>query len=191
MKKQYEVTRYVSGHIQVEVLFLLEPCNPTSPDNTDMLSSRPVQSGIGGCTFSFHTFDSIRTKAITVYFLFQVKSPFPLDLIVRDPIIMVTSPCPRPLGKEDKEDNLKPITDPYSLIIWCQVEDSTLRPRIFCETHQHKICCFITIESKCFTIMINKLFCLFKTCSIPQVDYVLLHLSDTLDQDWIAFLILY
>lgn len=71
---------------EIRSYFYRYPTSKDKPDNA-------------GLTFSFHAFDSFRTKAVTVNFLLQVKGPFPLDLIVRDPIIMVTSPRAWPLGK--------------------------------------------------------------------------------------------
>lgn len=48
-------------------------------------------------TFSIHVFNQVGVEPVTLQLLIQVKRPLPLNLIVRDPVILVAPPRPRTL----------------------------------------------------------------------------------------------
>lgn len=48
-------------------------------------------------TFALHAFDPVGAEAVTMQLLLQIKCPLSIDLIVRNAIVLVTSPCARPL----------------------------------------------------------------------------------------------
>lgn len=57
-------------------------------------------------TSSLHANDPVRAEPLTVDFLLQVKHPPPINLLIGDAVIMVTSPGTSPLRRGKKGENV-------------------------------------------------------------------------------------
>lgn len=69
-------------------------------------------------TFSLHANNPVWTEPLTADFLLQVKHPPPINLLIRDAVIMVTTPGSGPLRR--RREGWKKITNMAKMGWWWQ-----------------------------------------------------------------------
>lgn len=66
------------------------------------ISAPRTRGDLADCspTFPFHVNDPVGAEPLTVDFLLQVKHSPPINLLIGDAVIVVSSPCTGPLNRE-------------------------------------------------------------------------------------------
>lgn len=109
-------------------------------------------------TSSLHANDPVRAEPLTADFLLQVKHPPPINLLIGDAVIMVTSPGTGPLRRGKKGENvIRCLVKIGRTKAWVDQTRTRTTSDNFTYFNSQKCRCIYKLQSKMQTILFNTL----------------------------------